>query len=264
MVLLLQVQAFAAFAQERLDWKPIAEIPVDRLEQLALDNRGQIYFADGSGGIYQLDRLGNAVNHFSWERRGRITHLDADRTVNIFAFSETLQEYVILDRFLNPVANKRVDETEVGFAQSATLGNNNALWLFDESNLELIRLDYRRQQVMQQQPLGLVLGKEDLQVKEIREYRNSLYLRSSDAVYVFDNQGNYLKSLPYDRDAKLAFYQDNLFYVQMGSLVRLNLQSGERIRYSLPSGLDRHDVQLQGEAIAFYDRNRVFLYQNPF
>jgi hypothetical protein len=253
-----------SFGQQTVEWVPMAEIQVKGLEQLALDNRGQIYYADRSGGIYQIDQTGRTVNHFSPTRRARLSQLDADRTVNIFSFSEDLQEYVILDRFLNPIVNNRFDASQVGFAKSATMGNNNTLWVFDETDLSLKKIDFRRQAVVQNQPLSLVLGRDDIQVKEVREYQNLLFLREASSVTVFDNQGNYLRSLPYGSDAKLAFFENSLFFIDKEGLVQLSFSSGQRNVYQTPQNPRGSQVQIQGGQVVFYGGEKIWVFQNPF
>src|SRR5690606_15247071 len=123
-----------------------------------------------SGDIYLFDRRGKHVNNFSPTRQGRLQQLEASWTVNIFSFSSDLQEYRILDRFLNPIAENSFQLSEITLPRASSLGNNNVIWVWDESDLSIKSLDYLRNTILQDQPLNLILGAEDLRISEVREF----------------------------------------------------------------------------------------------
>ncbi|WP_143960548.1 hypothetical protein [Litoribacter populi] len=254
---------FGLFAQNKIELVSLAEVDLKGLSQIAIDNRENVFVSDGSGGIYQFNSQGEQINHFSPSRQAQITHLDADRTVNIFAFSYDLQEISIFDRFLNPVVSKRFD-SPIGLIKAATLGNNQAVWIFDESNLDLLKLDHRRMVVLQHQPLSLLLGEEALDIKEIREYQNLLFVRTNAKVFLFDNQGNYLKQYAYAGKDKMALYGSHLYYVINGSLSQQDYRNGKVEELNLPVPISGSAVQLQGGLLVFYNNIGFQIFKNPF
>ncbi|MBS9523032.1 hypothetical protein KIH41_05870 [Litoribacter ruber] len=250
------------FAQEEIELRPLAEVEMQSLGLLAIDNRDNIFVSDASGGIYQFNAKGEQVNHFSPSRQAQVTQLDADRTVNIFSFSYDLQEFNIFDRFLNQIVSNKLD-SPVGIIRAATLGNNQALWVFDESNLDLLKLDHRRMVVLQHQPLSLLLGEEALEIEEIREYQNLLFVRTDTKVFVFDNQGNYLRQHTYQGQDRLALFGNHLYYVKKDGLRRQDYRTGEVEGFKLPD-YSRHAVQLQGGILVLYNDNGFQVFENPF
>jgi hypothetical protein len=69
------------------------------------------------------------LNSFSPSSQGKFQQLEAAWTGNIFTYPSDLQEYRILERFLNPLAKIRILLTEVNLAKASTLGNNNIIWV---------------------------------------------------------------------------------------------------------------------------------------
>ncbi|HSF55882.1 MAG TPA: hypothetical protein VLA71_19160, partial [Algoriphagus sp.] len=217
----------ALFSQEILEFKPpLAEIPIRYLDLVSLDSRDQIFASNTSGDIYLFDQKGNQLNLFSPTRQSRIHQLEASWTVNIFSFSADLQEYRILDRFLNPIAENSFLLNEITLPKAATLGNNNVIWVWDESDLSLKSLDYLRNLVLQSQPINLILDSENLRVTEIREFKNRLFMNVPESgIFIFDNQGNFLKKVNLQIDQRMCFYKESLFWVEGRNLKRYSLTS---------------------------------------
>lgn len=214
-------------AQEALNWgDPLAAISIKQSDLISLDTRDQIFVSTINGDIYLFDREGRQLNLFSPLRQGRLQQLEAAWTVNIFSFSSDLQEYRILDRFLNPLAENNLTAGEITLPKAATLGNNNIIWIWDESDLTLKSLNYLQKQILQSQPLNLILDSQNLDVNEIREFKNRLYMNiPSSGIFIFDNQGNLIQKLDVHIDQRLTFFKERLFWIQKGILKSISLRT---------------------------------------
>ncbi|MCS5490135.1 hypothetical protein [Algoriphagus limi] len=213
--------------------KPLAEISVKELDQVSLDTREQIYASNLQGDIFLFDASGKQLNYFSPARQAKLSQLEAAWSVTIFSFSEDLQEYRILDRFLNPIAERNFLDASVNLPKAATLGNNNIVWVWDESDLSLKRMDYLRNLILDIQPLNLITSVKSLQITALKEYKNRLFaLIPNEGVLVFDNQGNLLLDLKLPKVEKLSLYKDYLLWLENGTLMGYNLsqQSVENIQ----------------------------------
>lgn len=251
---------FTSVAQE--DWDDFIQIDFPRLSQLSLDNQGFIFIADTEGNIYQFDNKGIEVNNFSPHRQGAISVLEAAWTVNIFTFSNDLQEYRILDRFINPVSENRIPLQHFNLVKIATLGNNNVIWAFDETDLSLKQWDYRRNRIFQNQPLNLILERSTLAINDMREYQNLLFLNiDSEGIYILDNQGNFLRNIPQVIHQKLAFWKNSILYTDGSDLISLNFLSGLKSTIPLPSELKNYQVRVNSSQVIFYNESKVLVYQ---
>ncbi|MCR9083581.1 MAG: hypothetical protein NXH89_14235, partial [Cyclobacteriaceae bacterium] len=193
----------------------LAEIEINGLDQVSMDNQDQIFISSRQGDLYLYDSKGNRLNYFSPPRQGRINQLEAAWTVNFFTFSEDLQEYRVLDRFLNPIAEHNFFDASINLAKAATFGNNNIVWVWDESDLSLKRMDYLRNLVLDAQPLPLLTDSKNLNILEMREFKNRLFvLAPEEGVFVFDNQGNLIRQINLKQVPNLCLYKDYLLWIE--------------------------------------------------
>lgn len=242
-------------------WILSGSIDFPRLEHVSIDNQEFIFVADREGNLYQFSPEGRQLNNFSPPRQARLSQLEAFWTVNVFTFSNDLQEFRILDRFLNPVSENKFSGPRINLVKAATLGNNNVLWLFDETDLSLKLWDYRRNVLIQEQPLNLVLSQSEFYVTDIREYQNMLFLQVADeGVYIFDNQANYLKTLPAISDQKLSFWKNYLLYTQSGELIIMDIPTGQTARVPLPKEKGIKGVFAQGSKVYLQTDRKILIY----
>ncbi len=255
----------AIYSQDTLIFEaPMAEIPVEFLDLVSLDTKDQIYASNTSGDIYLFDQKGKQTNVYSPTRQARLNQLEASWTVNIFGFSPDLQEYRVLDRFLNPIAENNFQLDEVTLPKAATLGNNNVIWVWDESDLSLKTLDYLRNLVLQSQPLNLILDSEDLKVSEIREFKNRLFMNVPDSgIFIFDNQGNFLKKVTLKIDQRMCFYKESLFWVDDRNLKMYSLQSQAIFDLGTLPSKDVQYLQIGQEHIVLVKKNLISIYPLP-
>jgi hypothetical protein len=253
------------FSQEFLASRsPLAEISLANLDLVSLDTRDQIFASTSSGDVYLFNKSGKEINLFSPPRQARIQQLEASWTVNIFTFSSDLQEYRVMDRFLNPIAENSLLLDNIILPKAATLGNNNVIWVWDESDLSLKSVDYLRKQIIQSQPLNLILTSDNLRVTEIREFKNRLFMNVPESgVFIFDNQGNFLKKVNIKIEQRMCFYKEHLFWIEGKNLKGYSLTSQAFIDMGeLPSG-NFQSVQIGQEIIAFVEQDRILVYALP-
>lgn len=244
--------------------KPLGEFQVKNLDFISIDTRDQIFASTTSGDIYLFDQTGKQLNLYSPTRQGRLHQLEASWTVNIFSFSSDLQEYRILDRFLNPLAENSFVLNDIILPKAATLGNNNVIWVWDESDLSLKSLDYQRNLVLQTQPLNLILNSENLTVTEIREFKNRLFMNvPQSGIFIFDNQGNFLQKVDLKLDQRLCFFNERLFWTEDGTLKMYELTSKTKFDLGpLPSPHSQL-VQIGREIIVFGEKDLIKVYPLP-
>ncbi|MBB6324834.1 hypothetical protein FHS59_000449 [Algoriphagus iocasae] len=254
-----------SFSQENnvLD-KAISEITVSNLDLVSFDTKDQIFASTNSGDIYQFQASGKQLNLFSPTRQGRLQQLEAAWTVNIFSFSSDLQEYRILDRFLNLLSENGFFQANINLAKAATLGNNNIIWVWDESDLNLKILDYRRNTVIQSQPLNIILNPEKLEVTEIREFKNRLFMNvKGEGIFMFDNQGNFIKKINLVTDQRLCFYNENLLWLNGEMVMAISLQNQEKIEIGSTGGKDFESISIGQEKIALITQDKIKVFDIP-
>lgn len=256
--------SFQLMAQDNKLGNPIAEIQLENLDLISFDNKDNLFASNTSGDIYQFDRFGKKTNLFSPSRQGRLNQLEAAWTVNIFSFSADLQEYRIFDRFLNPLAENNLLLADVNLVKAATFGNNNTVWVWDESDLSIKSLDYLRNLVIQSQPLNLILNSDDLEVLEIREFKNRLFMNiKNEGIFIFDNQGNLIKKIKMVLNQKMCFYNEYLLWTEEGFLMSISIKSQAIFKIAPIENLEPETIQIGQNRLALVQRGRIILYELP-
>lgn len=249
------------FAQEG-QWGEFVSVDFPRLDKISLDNQDHVFVSDLEGNLYQYQLSGKLINNFSPPRQGRLTQLEAFWTVNIFTFSSDLQEYRILDRFINPISENRIPAETIALARAATLGNNNIIWVLDETELSIKQFDFRTRRILQQQPLNLVLENSNLEVLDIREHQNLLFLNvAGQGIYIFDNQGNFIKKLEVFPTNRLSFWKGNLCMLEGGYSRLVDFQSGTEELFQLSLGTESTGILINRKAVILYNSRGFRIYQ---
>jgi len=263
-IIFLLFYSCSLLAQQGILFNLLQEIPIQSLDLVSFDTKDNLFLSSTTGDIFQFNSAGQQTNLYSPERQGRLQQLEAAWTVNIFSFSADLQEYRILDRFLNPLSSSRFQLTDILLAKAATLGNNNIVWVWDESDFNLKSFDYLRKLVIQSQPLNLILKLENLEVTEIREFRNQLFLNiPSEGVFIFDNQANLIKKIDLQTRQKLCLFREHLLWIQEGSIFAISLGTQQITNVGLVSNPQISALQMGQERMALIFKESVQLVNIP-
>ncbi len=237
--------------------------PLSSPTTISQDRNGHTYFLDPLRNLLRLDSLGRPLDTFSPPTRGRISSIEAWNPMKMLLFYEDRQAILLLDRFLRPISSTDLrDINYEGIAKAATLSADDGLWLFDETNLTLSKLDLRLRKVSAETPLSLILDRERFDVRQLREYQNMLYMLDyNGGIYVFDNMGNYKKTLSFKKVSYIGFRGNELYFVQDGQLWFFDLYTSETKVVALPQSKTPYVAALVGDSqLYLFSKNKVAVY----
>ena len=238
-LLLLLIADSPLFAQQEQTKLTFSHsFPVGSAVAVDTDYKGNIFFLDQKRNIVQLDTLGDLISIFSPPVRGRVATIDAGNPLKIMAFYFDRQQILLLDRFLRPISSTSLlDFGFDGTVRAAGLASEDGFWLFNETTITLGKLDTRLRKFISETPLNLILDKERLDIRMVREYQNLVYLLDyAGGIYIFDNLGNYKKKLPVTGVSYIDFKEDVLYYVKENKLYFHNLYTSQVEVVILPDG----------------------------
>jgi hypothetical protein len=244
-------------------WEHIRRIDIDNPDLISTDGRGNIYISDEKGILRQFDPNGDSLNIYSPAFTSKLDKLECHWTVNIFLFSADLQRYELLDRFLNPLSSQQIQLPSSGIIKAVTLGNNHMLWLFDETGMSLKKMDYRRNQIVQEQPLGLVLPGSSLEIVDISERKNMLFLQvKNEGVYIFDNQGNFIKQTGIPLEKPNVIENNHMYGVHNGHITKTNYLTGDSSKIALPDA-SYGSLALSKDRVILSKKGQVDIFVRP-
>jgi hypothetical protein len=236
LVILLSLWAIIPTKVWSADWKKIKTVPLTSPAfTVSIDRYGLFYFADEDGNIFKYDSLGVLQITYSPPRKADITLLEAWRNVNIFVFTRNFQEFTILDRFLSPSPNTKIESQEVGFARLATYSYDNNIWLIDEQDFSLKKYNIARSKVELNTPLDLLLDPSLYDMNYMREYQNLVFINDKNSgILIFDNMGNYKTKIPVKGLPYVGFYNDEIYFQEGGKIRFINIYTYAERTENLP------------------------------
>ncbi|GEO03082.1 hypothetical protein AAE02nite_07460 [Adhaeribacter aerolatus] len=215
----------------------IRSVPVDRPGAISLDRLSNIYVADARNILYKYDPAGKLSQTFSPPTTGQVATVEAWNTVKTLLFYDDRQQITLLDRFLTPITATRLSDFTSGIIRAATLAADDRIWLLNESDISLSKIDIRHPDAVLKTQLNQILTESAGDLKFMREYQNNLYLLDRlSGVYIFDNMGNYKKKLPLTGLNYLGFKGNELYYIKENQLQFLHLYTQQTRTISLPAG----------------------------
>ncbi len=205
------------------------------VNQISLTRQGQILASDAKSNIFLFDSTGKLLYQFSPRRPGKIHLLEGWNSLRPFAFYRDFQEFVILDRFLLADGPNALDPEKTGYARLVAPSLDGNLWILDESNFNLKKVDIRNQQTLFSSPLDLILNPKNYDICFMQEYQNQLYIVDKQGyTLVFDQMGNFRKKLPFQKTDWIGFYKEEAYSLQNDSIQFFNPYSLKTRKIPLP------------------------------
>ena len=221
LVFLLFVQNGFAQHYELLD-----SIPIERPHKISRDKQGNLYLVSQNGDVDKYDTNGKLLEHFSPEKPGDITLIEAWNPLKVFLYYGDFQEYMFLDRFLTST-NRFSLGTVSSYVGLATMSADNNIWLVDYSDFSLKKYDVTLGKVTIQQPFDLLMAKSSYDIHFMREYQNLLFFSDAEeGILFFDNLGNYLKTWPEMGVKYFNFFENEMYFIKENELCLYDIYQG--------------------------------------
>jgi hypothetical protein len=261
-VLILNLWLFGLVIGQAQSLELLREVKIPTPASVSLDRYNRIFVGNEKGNVDQYDAEGKFLLTYSPPKQVRLSLLEAWNTTKIFAFSRDFQQYTLLDRFLAPIGQYSLDESGIGFARVASLAADDNLWLFDETDFSLKKLDLRNGSVSINAPMTQILDTRDYDLTFMREYQNMLLISDRNSgLLVFDNLGNYRKKLPFRGVSSFGMLNEEVYFLQGNQVRFFHLYTfGER-SLELPEGIKTIQVLAFEDRLVLFSGNQMRIYR---
>ena len=216
------------------DWVKLWEVTVADIDKTATDGKGNVFITDKQGYLSQYNSKGEKINQLA-------------------------------SRFLNPIINKSIGETGVlGWVSHASPGNNNSLWVYDESDLKLKKINLSNNELLQAQSINTIIQKNDLDIVLLMERYNLVFLQvANDGMYIFDNQANLIDKIVLST-SKRAVIEDDFFYTVEGNeILKTNYLTKKAKLFPLPEGYSLDKLALSYQQLLLANKKKVVVFERP-
>ena len=198
------------------------------------DNQSNIYTVKANI-LSKFDKTGKLLYKYSNKNYGNITFVDVSNMLKILVFYRNYLLCIFLDNTLSVNGNP-ISFDNIGFLQAQLIcsSHNNGLWIYDQQNLELVRIDQNLQRTQQTGNLSALLGI-NLHPDYLIEYDNKVYLNNPETgILVFDIYGTYYKTIPAKNVKQFQPFGELVYYHTGNEIKAYNLKTLEEIRFEIP------------------------------
>ncbi len=146
------------FLQSQSDTSYQQLFKIEDVEYFTIDPLQNIYCLSSSGELTKYDPSGKVL--FSWSNTtlGAVTFIDASDPFNILLFYAEQQNLVLLDRTLNERSRLDLRASEIGQAAAVALSFDNNIWIYDDYEGILVKMDEHSNILLKSDFLGLSVG----------------------------------------------------------------------------------------------------------
>lgn len=259
-LLLIGLMASSLSAQviPELQQKIALSQPVDHF---AVDQFGNVYLVR-QGQVQKRNPKGEVLQTYSNPLLGDISTVDALNPLRPLLFYEPVNSLILLDNRLNPSREINLLDYGLSDPQLVTYGDQDHLWVYDQSQDQLIRYDinsgresYRTAQITQlikkqNHPRGLFSSYEQVVLNTVKL-----------GALLFDAQGSYRRRIPLPDSCQVAFHNYRLLSLTRNGGLRLyDLKKDLRFAGLLP-GTPALQVALEGNQLYVLRPRELAIYQ---
>ncbi len=232
-----------------------------RSQLMVTDNIGNVYLCYNDQ-ILKYDADGIFIKEFSNKNFGNIAHADATNALRILLFYKEVSRIIFLDNTLS-INAEPVQLEALGFpnAQLACTSMENGLWLYDQDNFELIRLNRNLQIEQRTGNLGQVLNI-SIQPNFMVEKNNRLFVNNpSTGIMIFDIYGTYAKTIPIKNLTSFQVLEDRIIYFEEQKLKAVDLLSYMDIEYKDSEFKGALNVRLEKQKMVVHYADSCTIYK---
>ncbi len=222
------------------------------------DNQSNIYTVKANE-LTKYDKTGKELYKYSNKNFGNISFVDASNMLKILVFYKDFLQVDLLDNTLS--LNGEISLEQIGFLQGQLVcsSNNSSMWIYDQQNFELVRID---QNMLQTQKTGNLNASLyiDLQPNSLLEYNNRVYLNNpTSGILVFDVYGTYYKTIPVKNVTLFQPIGDWVYYVTNKKINAYNLITTEEKQFETPLS-DFLDFRLELNSLILQTSKSILVY----
>lgn len=205
------------------------------------DKLCNIYLIDANYEILKYTPEGKETFRYNNNRLDRPTFIDATDPFNILVFYPDYQTIILLDRTMTHTATLNFSDFDFFNVNAVAFSGDNKLWVYDELNFRLKKIDRNGKHIQVSDDLSLLLDT-DFKPNFIVERELKVFVNDPDVgILVFDAFGQYVKKLDFKGlsdfqvSRNLLIFRDKNNKVQIFHLDSL-LTSPARLSESIPVG----------------------------
>lgn len=233
LILFFTAFSFSLTAQDSTGFHLLKNIAT-QADFFTTDNQSNVYTVNANV-LTKFDKNGKLLYRYSNKNFGNISFVDASNMLKILVFYKSYLIAVFLDNTLSQ-NGEPISFDKLGFiqAQLACSSNNSSMWIYDQQNLQLIRLDQNLVPTQKTGNLSALLNI-SMQPDALIEYDNKVYLNNpGTGILIFDIYGTYYKTIPIQDVKQFQPFNGRVFYTKGTDIKAYDLKTADEHEFAIP------------------------------
>lgn len=230
-------------------------------ELVGVDNLNQVYVLNTDNELIKLNSSAKETFRFNNYRLGELSHIDASNPFNLLLFYSEFSNILILDRTLNQTVQLNLFDLNFSMVTAVGLANDNNVWIFDNLNFQLKKIDRKGTVIVASDNLNFALNK-PVQPNFILERNQKVFVNDPEiGILIFDIFGQFEKVLNFKKLTRFQVVGQQLIYFQEGKLFSFNLKSLLEKPIKLPKNVEKSDkILVQKNRLYLIKKERIEVY----
>src|ERR1019366_5089944 len=112
------------------------------ISSFTVDNLGELYVINIDDQLKKFDEKGDSIGVFNQVTKyGKLSYVEAQNPWKTILFYENFATIVLLDRYLNYLTSINLPQQNIFQVRAVTTSYDNNIWLFDEQENKLKKID---------------------------------------------------------------------------------------------------------------------------
>jgi hypothetical protein len=203
---------------------------------LTVDNLNNVYIINETNQLKKIYANGDSASVFNDVKQfGNPSYIDVSNPLKILLYYNKYATTVVLDRFLNVRNTLNFRKQNIFLVNSIGTSYDNNIWLFDEQNFSLKKIDDEGKAVQESVDWRLLFDTMPSPIK-LMDRNTFVYLYdSTKGFYIFDYYGSFKTKLPFKSWHFIEISGDYIFGFNENKLYSYHLKTTELKEYVMPS-----------------------------
>ncbi len=228
-----------------------------------VDNLDNIYLITTTNQLKKINGNGDSAGVFNDVKRfGTLTAIDVTNPLKILLYYKSFATVVVLDRFLNTRNTINFRKQNIFSVQSITTSYDNNIWLFDEQDYKLKKIDDDGRLLQETTDFRMLFDSVPSPINLV-DKDNFVYLYdTAKGFYIFDYYGAFKNRLPFLNWSNVAVSAKNMYGFSNSKLYSYELQSLTLKEYQLPGFLAEYSaIKAANGKLYLLKDGGVYIYQ---
>jgi hypothetical protein len=250
-----EANAQADSALELLKTMPVKAV------NFTTDNLGNLYFITANNRLEKYDAQNDTTLTYNNFQNGTLAAVDATNPLQLLLFYPDFGTIIILDRKLAFINKINLQNSGIFKPDAIATSYDNQIWVYDEQEAKLEKIDLAGNLLLQSTDLRQVLGvvpSPDI----LLDQGGYVYMNDPEnGIFVFDHYATYKNELHYTGVQSMQFFNNQLILFHTRMITVVNLQSFAESNIKLPGSSVVLQACIQRHRLYVLTKNQLDIYR---